>query len=99
VKGNSEPARFGTGKLQSQAGGISCISFFADPTTEPVVVQVPMVDVELAALPELTRACWQDSCSGAWRVGRVAADAEERILIRFPKTTRLARASITKSGP
>jgi ATP-dependent helicase HepA len=40
--------------------------------------------VKLAALPEQTRAYWQDPRSGAWRVGRVAADAEERILVRFP---------------
>src|SRR5437016_633361 len=84
VKGDSEPARFGTGKLESHAGGIARISFFDGPTTEPVVVQVPLADVELAAVPEQTRAYWQDPRSGAWRVGRVADDAEERILIRFP---------------
>jgi ATP-dependent helicase HepA len=84
VHGDSEPARFGIGKLESYSGRTARISFFDGPTTEPVVVEVPRADVELAAVPEQTRAYWQDPRSGAWRVGRVAADAEERILVRFP---------------
>ena len=84
VHGDSAPARFGIGKLESYSGRTARISFFDGPTTEPVVVEVPRADVELAAVPEQTRAYWQDPRSGAWRVGRVAADAEERILVRFP---------------
>src|ERR1700730_4534069 len=84
VTGDSEPARFGIGKLESYRGRTARISFFDGPTTEPVVVEVPRADVKLAALPEQTRAYWQDPRSSAWRVGRVAGDAEERILVRFP---------------
>jgi ATP-dependent helicase HepA len=84
VHGDSEAARFGIGKLESLSGRTARISFFDGPTTDPVVVEVPRADVELAALPEQTRAYWQDPRSDAWRVGRVAADAEERILVRFP---------------
>ena len=84
VHGNSEAARFGIGKLESLSDRTARISFFDGPTTDPVVVEVPRADVELAALPEQTRAYWQDPRSDAWRVGRVAADAEERILVRFP---------------
>lgn len=84
VLGDSQPARYGIGKLESLSGRTARITFFDGPTTDPVVVEVSRTDVELATLPEQTRAYWQDPRSGAWRVGRVAADAEERILVRFP---------------
>jgi hypothetical protein len=84
IKGDSEPAKFGLGKLRSIRGGTARIEFFDGPTTEPIVVEVRMSDVEFAAVPEQTRVYWQDARSGAWRVGRVVADAEERILVRFP---------------
>src|SRR5438067_13839193 len=83
VHGDSEPARFGIGKLESFSGRTARISFFDGPTTEPVVVEVPRADGDLAPVPEQTRAYWQDPRSGAWRDGRVAADAGEPILVLF----------------
>jgi hypothetical protein len=87
VRDDSESAKFGIGKLISRVGGTAQIAFFYSPTTESAVVEVRTAAAELAAVPEQTRAYWQDPRSGA---GCVVADAEERILIRFPNKRRSA---------
>ena len=84
VRGDSEAARFGIGKLASISDGTAAVAFFHAPTSEPVLARVAASDVELTAVPEQTRAYWLDPRSGAWRVGRVMDDAEERVLVRFP---------------
>ncbi len=84
IRGESEAARLGIGKLESNSRGTAQVAFFHGPANEPVIVQARAADVELAAIPEQTRAYWLDPRSGAWRVGRVTDDAEERVLVRFP---------------
>jgi ATP-dependent helicase HepA len=84
VRGDSALAKLGIGKIESDVAGFAQVAFYDNPTAEPILVEVPTADVRLVAVPEQTRAYWQDPRSGAWRVGRVIADAEERILVRFP---------------
>jgi ATP-dependent helicase HepA len=78
--------QLGIGKLAAYDAGTGSvqIEYFNSPTDQPTILTANANTVQRIELAPQTRAYWQDSISGTWRVGRVIDGEGELISVRFP---------------
>ena len=76
---------FGVGKLIGVEAGNAVIRFFDCPDDlDPLVVRIPLDQVQAVKLPMQSRVYRLDEAASRWQVGRVLDGEGEALLVQFP---------------
>nr|WP_284760363.1 protein DpdE [Agrobacterium sp. fls2-241-TYG-188a] len=86
---NGNCASWGVGKLIGRTGDECSVEYFDSPTAPTILVQIPVIDLKPAAIPEQTRVYYLNPSIGAWEIGRLLDDHGDVQIVQFPnKNTR-----------
>ncbi|MDQ2102192.1 protein DpdE [Azospirillum isscasi] len=89
-----ENASLGIGKLIHQHGQSCTVEYFDAPFADGILHTYHTSEIEPFTLPGQTRLYYFNPRTGAWEIGRLLEDLEDRLHVRFPNgSDRLLPAS------